>query len=266
MGRSRLAIAVALVALAVSSSAVLVLPGAAAAKSYSAHAGGVTATLSFTDGPGITTKNERLTITAPGMPTYDQPVPAQGCFKVCSPGNQPVVQVADLYGDGEYAVVLDLWSGGADCCGIEQVYVPSASIHSWVLSTRNFGNYGARLVSLSGHEVFLSGDNAFYCTFAACAASGLPIQIWSFTEDAFHNVTRSYPKLIAKDAAFWLKTYDKNISEGQGLIAAWAADEDELGLSATVRTVLQLQVADHHLTQRFVAQLEAFLQHHGYAH
>ncbi len=260
-------IAVAVLAVTACLAACLVAPGLAAAKSYTSHAGRVTATLSFTGGPGITTTDERLRITAPGMPVYDQPVSAHGCFKVCSPlGTEPAVQVVDLYGDGEYAVVLNLFSGGADCCGIEQVYVPSAAVQSWVLSERNFGTDGARIADEGGREVFLSGDQAFYCTFTYCAASGLPIQIWSFTAEAFHNVTKSYPKLIAKDAAFWLSTYDKHLSSGQGLIAAWAADEDNLGLEATVRTVLQLQTADHHLTAKFVTQLESFLERHGYAH
>ena len=158
----------------------LTLPAAAAAKSFTAKAGGVTATLSYANGPGIETTDERLEITAKGMPTYDEAVPAKGCFKVCSPIALQPVQVVDLYGDGEEAVVLNLFSGGADCCGIEQVYVPSSAVGSWVLSWRNFGVDGAKVADENGHEVFLSADNAFYCTFTFCYASGLPLQVESY--------------------------------------------------------------------------------------
>jgi hypothetical protein len=244
----------------------LALPATAAAKSFTARAGGVTATLSYAHGPGIETTDERLKITAKGMPSYDAAVPAKGCFKVCSPIALQPVQVVDLYGDGEEAVVLNLFSGGADCCGIEQVYVPSAAVRSWVLSWRNFGVDGARVARENGHEVFLSGDNAFYCTFTFCYASGLPLEVESFTGETFHNVTGQYPNLIRNDAAKWLKTYYAKPSAGEGVIAAWAGDDDELGLEATVRTVLQRQIADHHLTVAFVAHLEAFLKQHGYEH
>jgi hypothetical protein len=247
--------------------ACLLVPGVAAATSFTASAGGVSATLSYQDGPGITTKHEQLRITAPGMGTYDAPVPARGCFKVCSPvGTQKPVQVLDLYGDGEEAVVLNLFTGGASCCGLEQVYVPSAAVHSWVLTTHNFGQDGTKIVREAGTYVFLSGDTAFSCEFTACVASGMPLQVFSFTGDAFHNVTTRYPALIRADASSFLKTFYREPKQGLGVIAPWAADEDELGLQATVSTVLQRQVADGNLTAKFVEQLQAFLRKHGYTH
>jgi hypothetical protein len=237
----------------------------AAAKSITASAGHVTATLSFAHGPGPLTTDERLQITAPGMATYDEPVPAKGCFKVCSPVvTEPAVQVADLYGDGEYLVVLNLFTGGADCCGIVQIYAPSAAVGSWVLTERNFGESGAKLVDLGGHERFISGDDAFACAFIDCAQSGLPLQVFSFTGEAFHDVTTSYPALITKDANVWAKAYDANPKQGQGVIAAWAADEDNLGHEATVTSTLARQVKSGNLTAAYVSGLQAFLRKHGY--
>ena len=238
---------------------------AAVAKSITASAGHVTATLSFQHGPGPLTTDERLQITAPGMARYDEPVPAKGCFKVCSPiTTEPAVQVADVYGDGEYLVVLNLFTGGADCCGIVQVYAPSAAVGSWVLTERNFGEAGAKLVDEGGHELFMTGDDAFACAFIDCAQSGLPLQVFSFTGEAFHNVTTSYPALITKDANVWAKAYDADPRQGQGVIAAWAADEDNLGREATVATTLQGQVKHHNLTASFVSSLRSFLEKHGY--
>jgi hypothetical protein len=241
--------------------------GPAAAKSITASAGHVTATLSFAHGPGPLTTDERLVIKAPRMATYDEPVPAKGCFKVCSSVvTEPAVQVADLYGDGEYLVVLNLFTGGADCCGIVQVYAPSAATGSWVMSEHNFGEDGARLVEEGGHELFISGDDAFACAFIDCAQSGLPLQVFGFSGETFRNVTTAYPRLIKRDASAWAKAYDADPKQGQGLIAAWAADEDNLGLSSTVTTVLQRQVAAHNLSSSFVTSLQSFLRKHGYVH
>lgn len=247
--------------------AALVAPGVASATTESASAGGITATLSYKDGPGIETKDERLTITAPGMATYDAPVPSKGCFAACYPASpKHAVHVLDLYGDGEYEVVLDLFTGGASCCGLEQVYVPSASIGTWVETAHNFGQDGARIGTLSGRIVFVSGDTEFSCAFTDCAASGLPLQVFDFTGDAFHNVTLRYPKQIAKDAAYWWKSYRKYMSNGTGLLAPWAADEYNLNRETYVAKTLAQQVSEHHISESFVKQLQKFLKRHGYVH
>jgi hypothetical protein len=245
----------------------LALAASALATTIGASAGGVSATLSYVGGPGITTKHERLTISRLGSVVYDRPVPSKGCFKVCGPGDKNPVHVADLYGDGGEDVVLDLFSGGADCCTIEQVYVPSSAVNSYVLDQRNFGEAGAVLKDIgpSGRPEFVSANDAFYCQFTDCAASGLPLQIFEFSAERFVDVTRQHPKLIAVDAGNWIKLYYKHPADNAGLIAAWAADEDNLGLEATVRTVLQLQTADGHLKASFVRALQRFLKKHGYS-
>jgi hypothetical protein len=248
-------------------SVLLVVPAAAHATSVSASAQGVKATLSYTGGPGITTKNERLAITQGAKLIYDRAVPANGCFKVCGPGSKHPVAVASLYGDDGEDVVLTLWNGGADCCTLADVYVPSAAVHSYVLDQHNFGEAGFVLKGIGpkGRPEFVSADKAFYCQFTDCAASGLPLQIMEFDAERFVNVTRRYPKLVAADASRWLRLYYKNPLQGLGLIAAWAADEDNLGYEATVRTVLQRQIADGHLKQSFVTNLESFLAKHRYS-
>ncbi len=245
---------------------VLLAPASAFATSTSASAGGVEATLSY-NGAGITIKNERLTIEQNGKVVYNEAVPATGCFKACVPNDKHPVHISDLYGDGSEDVVLDLFSGGADCCTIEDVYVPSAAVNSYVLDTRNFGEAGATLANIGpdGRPEFVSANNAFYCTFTACAASGLPLQILEFSGERFIDVTKLHPKLVAADASRWIKLYYKYPSNGSGLIAAWAADEDNLGLESTVSTVLHLQVADHHLKANFVASLQRVLKQHGYS-
>jgi hypothetical protein len=245
----------------------LLLPAAAQAHSSTASAAGVKATLSYSGGPGITTKDERLAIMKGGKVVYDQPVPSAGCFKVCGPGEKQPVAVADLYGDDGEDVVLNLFSGGADCCSVADVYVPSAAVQSYVLDQHNFGEAGFLLKDIGPHErpEFVSADASFYCVFTDCAASAMPLQIDEFDAERFVDVTKRYPKLLAADASRWLGVYTKNPSQGIAAIIAWAADEDNLGLEATVRTVFQRQIADGHLKPSFVNNAERFLAKHHYS-
>jgi hypothetical protein len=246
--------------------AFLAVPAAAAAATQTASSGAVTATLSYTGTPSIITKVLRLSISQSGSVVYDEAITSTLCGTICSPAIKDAVHVVDLAGDGTLEVVLDLWSGGANCCAIEQVYTLSSALSSYVLTERNFGNYGAVLRRLgrgTGYE-FVSGDTAFYCDFTACAASGLPIQILSFSGLAFHNVTRSYPALIRKDAAVWWKAYQQHSAFGEGVIAAWAADQDMLDRRSTVSKRLAQLVSAHGLTASFVAGLQRFLKRLGY--
>jgi hypothetical protein len=233
----------------------------------SATAGGLTATLSYS-GSGFTVKNVRLTLLQHGKVIYDQAVPRTGCFHVCVAGDKNPVHIADLYGDDGEDVVLTMFSGGADCCTIDDVYVPSAAVQSYVVDTHNFGEAGAVLKNIGprGRPLFVSADPLFYCRFTDCAASGLPLQILEFEGERFVDVTRSYPKLIAADAERWLKLYSREPSDREGLIAAYVADQYQLGGSGrtTADTVLDRREHDGSLTRKFVAQLLAFMKAHHY--
>jgi len=247
----------------------LATPATSLAHKIGTETAGIYATLSYT-GSGVTTSNERLMITESGGKTlYDGPVSSKGCFKACSPTGPRTVRIGWLTpGTGDEDVVLSLSTGGADCCSIVQVYTPSAALGGrYILAaSRNFGEDGMQLdgVGKAGTLAFVSGDPAFYCRFSACYESGLPLQIFAFKNGGFANVTTNLRQLIAKDASKWLKLYYRNPAQGRGAIAAWAGDEDNLGDAATVRTVLQLQTADGHLTSSFVSTLEHFLAKHHY--
>ena len=124
-------------------------------------------------------------------------------------GARKVVHIVHLQQDGFPSVVLDLYSGGAHCCAIEQVYSfrPNSAIIQE--TEHNFGDPGVRLVKLGagGSIDLLSADDVFAYAFTDFAASGLPIEILSFSRNTFHNVTRSFPKLIAKDASQWMSAF-----------------------------------------------------------
>ena len=255
---------------------------AALAASETASFGGVTATFKFA-GHAPNYHNERLTIARAGTVVYDQPVASGLCFQACAPGSegasQTSVHVLGLEPGGQPDVVLDLFSGGAHCCSIEQVFSFDPGAMTYVKTERNFGDPGAQILDLkhNGRLEFLTADDTFAYEFTDYAASGLPVQILTFANRHFTDVTRSYPGLIAKDAARWMSAFKsmaaQHYEDSVGVIAAWAADEDLLGHTAKVNRFLAKQVKSGHLHsalnpgeggKRFVAKLHRFLRSRGY--
>jgi hypothetical protein len=246
--------------------AATVLPAAAQAKTVSASARGLKATLSYSGGPGITTKDERLTIVQGGKAVYSQPVPSAGCFKVCGPGAKQPVAVASLYGNDGDDVVLTLWNGGADCCTIADVYVPSAAVQSYVLDQHNFGEAGFVLKDIGpkGRPEFVTADRNFYCEFTDCAASGLPLQIFEFSGERFVNITKQYPALISDDAARWSKVFNHDPQQGLGAFVAEIADLENLGEVNGISAAIVDQAPKAHITHAVVARIKRFLAAHHY--
>lgn len=255
----------------------LFAPAAAQAATQTAHAGNVTATYSF-QGSFPNYSHQILKITRAGKLTYSAPVTSPLCGTLCGPaGSGRSVHALDLEHNGSPDVVLDLFSGGAHCCTIEQVFHYNASTGRYIKSERNFSDYGARIVDLrrNGRYEFLSGDDRFAYAFTSFAASGLPVQILTFSAGHFHNATRNFPARVAKDAASWLSAYhslaQSHYQESEGVIAAWAADEELLGHTKLVTGYLGQQAKAGHLNgdryngQRFVAALQKFLRRLGYA-
>lgn len=260
----------------------LIAAPAALAKTETASAGSVTATFTF-QGKYPNYSGQRLEISQGGAVYYNEPVTSKFCGDECAPYSavtgKSAVSVVDLEHDGQPDVVLDLYSGGAHCCTIVQIFSLDPGTMSYVETETNFGDPLTRIVDLrhNGRLEFLTGDDAFAYEFTDYAGSGLPIQILRFTGGGFLDVTRNYPRLVAKDAAFWLKAY-KNLASDRyqdsvGVIAAWAADEELLGRAKLVNTYLAQQAKLGHLNsalypqasgERFIVKLKRFLRAHGY--
>jgi hypothetical protein len=255
----------------------------AGATTQTASRGGEVATFTF-HGTSPISENPYLKITLDGKAVYQQRVSSRWCGTECSAnviaGARQVIHVVRLQPKGSLSVVLDLYTGGAHCCFVEQVYSfkPNSSIIE--KSEHNFGDPGVRLVKLStdGTVDFLSANDAFAYEFTDYAASGMPIEILNFSHNAFRNVTRSYPTLIAKDAQQWIKAFwsqaGDHYQDSVGVVAAWAADEDMLGHSSAVAHFLAVQATAGHLNsalspitprgQKFVVALQKFLRKQGY--
>jgi hypothetical protein len=260
----------------------LAVAPAALATTQTASAGNVTATFTF-QGQVPNFHGLQLSIARGGTVVYDQPVVAKFCATLCWPGpptgGRPAVQVVDLEHDGEPDVVLDLYSGGAHCCTVLQVFSYDPATMTYTKTERTFGDPDVRIVDL-GHDgrlELLTADDSFAYEFTDFAGSGLPIEILTFAGGQFTDVTRSYPALVAKDAAFWLKAFKgmarEHYSDSVGVIAAWAADEDLLGHVKLANRYLAQQAKAGHLNApfaaggtKFIANLQKFLRRRGYLH
>lgn len=252
------------------------------ASTQSASMDGVKATFTFSGSPPEV-HDPRLSIARHGVVVFNGPVTSKWCGQSCWPNTiaakDHVVHVERLQAGQTLDVVLDLYSGGAHCCSVEQVY--SLTKAGKVRKVEhNFGDPGVKFerIGAGGATYFVSADDVFAYAFTDFAASGLPIEILRFEDGSFHDVTRQFPALIARDATQWLTAFhdqaSSHYSDSVGVVAAWAADEDMLGHASTVKTFLAAQLKAGHLHsglspiepggQRFVTALQAFLHKHGY--
>ena len=259
------------------------LAPAALATTQTASSGAVTATFSY-HGHYPNYSGLHLTIAQSGSVLYDASVKSKACGKFCAPGatgtKASSVQLVDLDDIGQPNVILNLYTGGAHCCSVAQIFTFDPGTMTYSMIEHDFGDPGARIEDLNhdGHFEFITADDRFAYAFTDFAASGLPLEILDFTGQGFKDVTDSYPTLIRKDAATWLKTF-KRVNHGHdidsvGVIAAWAADEYRLGKSATANRYLVAQAKAGHLKSalspeepqgmKFVAKLKTFLRRHGY--
>jgi hypothetical protein len=258
--------------------AMFAVPPVALAKTETSSSGAVSAQLSYDGSAQHGFSNLRLTITRASATVYSQPVSSGACASLCSPagfGTKPSVRAVDLDADGEPEVLLDLYTGGAHCCLVSQVFAWNSSASTYREVERNWGDPGYGLVDLdhNGRLELRSADDRFAFAFSAFAFSGLPIQIWRFDHGSFVDATKRYRALVAADAHRWLRQFSHWApqGEGRGFLAAWAADEERLGHRALVsRTLSHAQRAGRlrgaPLSARgYVGALKRFLHRTGYA-
>ena len=101
----------------------LALPAGATAQIV--HSGDLTVTYTYHGTPPLSS-HSTLKISELGKVLYDQAVTSKWCGDDCSPNiiarDRKVVHIVRLNSSGSPSVVLDLYSGGAHCCFVEQVY------------------------------------------------------------------------------------------------------------------------------------------------
>jgi hypothetical protein len=224
-----------------------------------------------------------LSIKRDGKQVYQQPITSKACGDECQLSivpSQKAVQVVDFAGSGEPDVLVSLYTGGAHCCSVAQVFTYEAKSNSYTMAEHDFGDPGYRLERLSsdGAREFVTADDSFAFAFTDFADSGLPVQVLRLQGHSFDNVTRQFPGLVKADAKQWLTAFRRmartHYQDTVGVVAAWAADEYTLGRVAQAKSFLVAQARAGRLNGalapssagglHFVSRLEAFLRRHGY--
>jgi hypothetical protein len=221
-------------------------PGAVAAtKTESARSGQVSASLTYDykrDRLGVLDfSNMHVAVTrAGGVLVNEQlgkncdfctPWPASGAQKGVSS-----VRVRDLDADGEPEVLVDLFTGGANCCWYTQSYRFDAGRSAYVRKELRPGlsfPYTLKDLDKNGIPDFKSVDYRFAYKYGSNADTPRPLRIFDWHAGRLVDVTRAFPALAARDANDMYRGYLKyrkvkgvNL---RGLLAAYAADSYKAG-------------------------------------
>ena len=216
----------------------------------------MTATLTYTPLGGEQFKNVRLTVARNGSQMLDQDL---GTLCDLCAGAGPLaggaaVRVTNLDGaaNPEPEVVVDLWTGGVNCCGVTVFYRLTDDGTAYRGLVHDFGRVLYRPLDLNSDGVpeLITADESFDEAFTAPPLSGEPLQILDYDRGALRDVTRLYPARIRHDASLWRRSvvHQKHTREGdlRGLLAPYVADECLLGrCSVGLRLVHKLQSAGY---------------------
>jgi hypothetical protein len=241
--------------MAVTAAVACAAPAAAGAATETESSGPVSATLSYVHNKRDNTYGDlKLVIQRGGGVAFDQAITSQDCEYGCVPvgalfdDGGKSIKVTDLDGDGEPEVLVDLFTGGAHCCLVTEIYSFDGAAGTYARREHNFADPGYTIKDLNrdGVRELKSADFRFAYSLASYAGSALPVQIWRWQNGNLVDVTREFPALIRADSKRHWKIYRRHIRSkdplndpGLGALAAWAGDEYLLGHGARVQRELK---------------------------
>ncbi len=159
--------------------------------------------------------------------SYCTPEPASGAQKGVSS-----VTVRDLDLDGEPEVLVDLFSGGANCCWYTNSYRYDPLQNKYIFKLLRPGlsfPYVLQDINHDGAPEFRSEDYRFAYKYGSNADTPRPLRVFEWDGGKLVDSTIAFPRLAAKDAAAMWKLY-KSVRKVKGanlrgVLAAYAADE-----------------------------------------
>ncbi len=204
-------------------------------KTETAAGGPVSVRLTYKQGPqSFQVSGTHLQIVRAGVTLLDANVsrPCNQCAAVPAGAfGGRSLRVADLDGDGEPEVLLDLYTGGAHCCSYTWIYRYTGTGYSGKQAI--WGDVGYTLKDLDGDGIpeLNSFDDRFAYAFTDFADSWFPPQIWRYRAGVLTDITRSFPRIVSREARRALRTYHRvsRKRDERGLIAAYVADQYLLG-------------------------------------
>jgi hypothetical protein len=245
------------------------------------HSGAVTATVSYVERSSFYDKL-RLKIVRSGRTAVDLPLQQAGC-KDCNDFRPTAVTVRDLDG-GDPEVLVDLYTNGAHCCSLSLILRWDAAAHRYRSKLALWGNYGAKLADDDGDGLpeLNAFDERFVYAYSAYVFSGAPPMILQYRQGRLVDVTRQFPKEIAKHASEYGKMFLKLQRPQKDVdlrtyVAVYVADQYLLGRPAEAQRALDYALAHGLLYsgrnylgapagRNFVAVLMRDLRKWGYLH
>lgn len=184
------------------------------------------------------------------------------------------LRVRDLDGDGEPEVLVDLFWGGSRCCMWTRIYRFDRATGRYRASVAFWGNfqdfYRLRDLNHDGRPELVARDERIE-SLSSTYDYFSPIRIFSFRHGRLLDVTRRYPKAVARDA----EGFRSRGRWTRELLSAWVADEYLLGHRRQAEREIARALRLHQLNvpssyeagtpQRYVRRLHAFLRSAGYA-
>jgi Excalibur calcium-binding domain len=177
----------------------------------------------------------RVRIHRGGLVVRDERVPRR-CAHGCIPAalwSDKAIRLRDLDADGEPEVVVDLFTGGANCCLYTLVYGFAADEGSYVRAVKNFGSfYRPRDYDGDGTVEFLAGDYRFKYVFSCGACSTQPLTIWQWEDLALSDASRRFPAALHRDARRMYRLYRRARPDPalvKGILPAYVANLCRIG-------------------------------------
>jgi hypothetical protein len=216
-------------------------PAAAATRTETDSGGQVTATFTYdykrTQFGTYDFSRLHLAIDRAGARVLDQDIGEEQCEGCLAwPASQAAkglssVTVRDLDGDDEPEVLVDLYSGGANCCWYSDSFRFDEARNVYVEKLLRPGlsfPYTLRDLGRDGVPEFKSVDYRFAYKYGSNADTPRPVRIFDWDHGRLVDVTIAYPKIADRDArAYWRlyrrvrKEKDVNL---RGVLAAYVAD------------------------------------------
>jgi len=219
-------------------------PASALSKTETATVGQVTAEFSYTYKKTrfgtYDFSNLHLQITRAGTVLVNQAVGEEACEGcVAWPAGQAQTDsliVRDLDADDEAEVLVNLYTGGANCCFYTESFRFDAVQNKYIQKELKPGlsfPFDLKDLNHDGVPEFRSVDYRFAYKYGSNADTPRPLRIFDWDAGRLLDVTIAYPKLAARDAAdlygVYLKFRKQKEVNLRGVLAAYLADSYNAG-------------------------------------
>jgi len=220
-------------------------PASAKSKTETATSGQVTATFSYnykeTRFGTHSFSNLQVTITRAGSQLLQELLGGEcnGCEPWPAGGanpDAPSIFARDLDNDGEPEILVDLYTGGANCCFYTQSYRYDPTTDKYIAKVLRPGlSFPYTLKDLNKDKVpeFRTIDYRFAYKYGSNADTPRPLRIFDWDNGKLVDVTLAYPGYASRDAAVYYRIYLKyrksKTVNVRGFLAAYVASSYNAG-------------------------------------